>query len=1511
MDTGNNSQSVIDEQVFKAIHPGGDLEPSDLPLTGPSEGHILTVLGRSKDILELEFYNPENKNSLKYHVRPVVVKNLHVPFILSRRDLKALRAVVDCDTDEVLFKTNSGPFTIKLTHLPGHSFDLPVDSDLTVPPNSEMVAKIQIDPKRAKNYKNKHVVFQPNVDLDNVLGLICPASISTIKKSNPNVYIRFCNFNSHPVTLKKGRILGDLEILGHEGFTWSNTIGLIDSDKEIETKIIKRSELYKRLWEDLDFSNDKCALSYKEKQEIIRLLAFHRDALALNPEDVGSVKNFQVHIDTGDTEPIRMKTRPLPPFLLEALRKQLRKWLDQRVIEPADGPWGFPIVPVKKKGPHADSYRFAVDYRLLNLASRKTARPVANMQTKLSLLRSDPQKPYTYFCCLDISEAYHALEIAPDSQDKTAIVTPDGLFRFKKLPFGLASAPMEFQSLVQLIEQGLADKNVDLARSILMYFDDVIIGAHSFDDLVAKLDLFVSEIKALGLRLAPKKCKIGFKELKWLGHTINAQGISPDFDRVSVLENWPPPVNLTQARGIFGLANYFKRFIRHFSAKTHHIRQCLKSKKIELEGFHWTPSCEREFQNLLNELKGPNILGHPDFSENSSPFILSVDSSSLGIGSILSQEQNVLNPVTNKIETREVLIAYGSRALKDGESSLSSFCLELSGLVTSIHHFKYYLLGRAFKVRTDHRGLSWIMTTQNPNLPSKVFRWQQALADYDFTIEYVSAAKMSGPDSLSRKGYKEGDAGNMECIDAPMNKREPLWHSDFDSEQARIRTDDEFWLAVVQKRFRDSNDRILPSTQTVNVITRAQRAKIAQESNEFPEGEVASQMSNFEVGSVAPMSPQPPAHRVSTFDARNVAPMNLPPPAHQVSNFEAGTVAPMFPTPSEHGAKSLPANQVFSEPLAPSNKDTNDNLQDISLNVPNFPDETLYNEIELYNEIKKGFESDSTESQNFRDLYKKESEKITNFQRYLLKLQSEDICFIHIKECLNGNFKWPKDFEEIRQRLLQLFHVLKIGKDCEKTDLQKQQLMLVYLFRQQAHIFLNNHDILMIKKEVDNEIKTLFLIPFALRTIMINLFHSSSGTMHLGRYKTKHLCHNYFDFYNMNSEIDEFIDTCKLCIDGKKLTHKFNPGLGSTTTNPSDRLKRFAMDIMEFPVGTWGMKYLLTLMDIATSWLECYPLRKADSKSIITKLESEFLPRYNAGLIFIVDAGTEFGSKMMQKHISSNGCILYVSTSAWPNSLAVERCHRSIVSLIRIILIKNNWSKEKWVLCLPEVLRTIRHSPDSATLKSAYERCFGKRSTNKIDLVINPLVPIETDSLKPLDPYPDIDIENNFSISENNDKITVTNNKDKSTRSLIKMDKYFIQNVNNINEIIPDAEIYQLEKDLKTNQVRDRNKRNYEKGKVLFRPIKNELVDYLRPLDPDSKSSRKLAMYFHGPYLIKQVNDNLKTAIIVELNDKTLDPISKPKQVHIAYLRPSLVYSFKYRANLANQIPWENFENIA
>ena len=158
-------------------------------------------------------------------------------------------------------------------------------------------------------------------------------------------------------------------------------------------------------------------------------------------------------------------------------------------------------------------------------------------------------------------------------------------------------------------------------------------------------------------------------------------------------------------------------------------------------------------------------------------------------------------------------------------------------------------------------------------------------------------------------------------------------------------------------------------------------------------------------------------------------------------------------------------------------------------------------------------------------------------------------------------------------------------------------------------------------------------------------------------------------------------------------------------------------------------------------------MRKADSKSIINKLENEFFPRYNSGLIFIVDAGSEFTSNSMKQFMKSNGCLLYISCVNWPSSLAVERSHRTIVSLIRIILISKNWLKEKWPLCLNEVLKTMRHSPDSQTMNSPFQRCFGKESVNKLDLTISPLIPIETEYLKPLTPYPNTSqVENEFTI---------------------------------------------------------------------------------------------------------------------------------------------------------------------
>ena len=461
--------------------------------------------------------------------------------------------------------------------------------------------------------------------------------------------------------------------------------------------------------------------------------------------------------------------------------------------------------------------------------------------------------------------------------------------------------------------------------------------------------------------------------------------------------------------------------------------------------------------------------------------------------------------------------------------------------------------------------------------------------------------------------------------------------------------------------------------------------------------------------------------------------------------------------------------------------------------------------------------------------------------------------------------------------------------------------MLIWLFRNKELLFLDKFDILMMKKEYD-----LFVIPLSMRKSLIELFHASSGTFHLGKHRTKLLCDRYFTYYGLYHDISTHCATCKQCRDGKKLENRFDPGMGRTSTNVNERLKRFSIDIVNMPPGIRGLKYLLTIIDIATSWIEVYPLRSADSKQVLEKLETDFLPRYSQGLVFLVDGGSHFTSRLMKKKIEANGCMLYITTNYWPNSQVVERMHRTLVSLIPILLIDQKLSKEKWPLTLPEAVRTIRMAPDTATANSPYERVYGKPPVNRIDMAINPMTPLETEELKP---YPtQIEDENvNTLVIDQGDTIKV-NIKDGTNRTLHKVNnsgrEVLVQNIANIN-VIPPQEILQLKKDFNVNVKRISNKQNYEKRKDLYLPLVKELVDFYRPLDPDSKFSRKLAKYWDGPYIVHKVNPGEKSVEIKKFDVINFSPEDKIKRVHVAYLRPSLEFSFDTRAKLNDKAEWE------
>lgn len=144
-------------------------------------------------------------------------------------------------------------------------------------------------------------------------------------------------------------------------------------------------------------------------------------------------------------------------------------------------------------------------------------------------------------------------------REKTAFVTPDGLYEFKALPFGLCSAPATFQRMMDSVLAGLK------WQSCLVYLDDVVVFSTTFDQHLERLRLVLEAIRAADLTIKPEKCQFGFDELRFLGHVISAEGVRPDPEKTAAVARFPTPTDKKSVRRFLGLCAYYRRFVENFS----------------------------------------------------------------------------------------------------------------------------------------------------------------------------------------------------------------------------------------------------------------------------------------------------------------------------------------------------------------------------------------------------------------------------------------------------------------------------------------------------------------------------------------------------------------------------------------------------------------------------------------------------------------------------------------------------------------------------------------------------------------------------------------------------------------------------------------------------------------------------------------------------------------------------------------------------------------------------------
>ncbi len=165
--------------------------------------------------------------------------------------------------------------------------------------------------------------------------------------------------------------------------------------------------------------------------------------------------------------------------------KLLQDMLQKDIVERSNSPWASPIILVKKKD---GSTRFCVDYRKLNSVITKDAYPLPQINNALDTLHGS-----MWFTTLDLASRYRQIKVEKRDQHRTAFSTPNGLFEFKVMPFGLCNAPAIFQCLMHLVLAGLQ------WSSCLVYPDNIIILGKDFKSHLENLSLDLQRIKDAGL----------------------------------------------------------------------------------------------------------------------------------------------------------------------------------------------------------------------------------------------------------------------------------------------------------------------------------------------------------------------------------------------------------------------------------------------------------------------------------------------------------------------------------------------------------------------------------------------------------------------------------------------------------------------------------------------------------------------------------------------------------------------------------------------------------------------------------------------------------------------------------------------------------------------------------------------------------------------------------------------------------------------------------------------------
>lgn len=500
--------------------------------------------------------------------------------------------------------------------------------------------------------------------------------------------------------------------------------------------------------------------------------------------EMGLVKRIEeVHSAFGEhgtlkTEPVRIKlkdnatpyavqtARRVPIPLMSKVREELRRMEENGIIEEVTQPtdWCAPMVPVVKKN---GKVRICVDLKKLN-EQVKRERFILPTPEEITAELSGA----TVFSSLDAASGFFQIPLHSECSLLTTFITPFGRYCFRRLPFGITSAPEIFQRKMTETLQGL--------QGVSVYMDDIVVHGKDMEEHDFHLQKVLERVESAGLKLNKDKCKLRQEKLNFLGQVVDAAGVRPDPAKVQAIKELAAPENVHELKRILGMVNYLGKFVPNLSTVGQPLYELLRSKTA----WTWGPAQHTAFEKLKDLLMTSPVLV---FYDEKRPTAVSADASSYGLGGVLLQLHGQdWKPV-----------AYCSRRLTDAETRYAQIEKECLASVWACERFEKYLYGlESFELVTDHKPLVPLMNSKDlDSVPLRCQRLLMRLMRFKPVATYAPGKTLVVADTLSRSPLSHVEDGRdmhseVECYVAAVMDNVPATPQKMDSIRAATAADE-------------------------------------------------------------------------------------------------------------------------------------------------------------------------------------------------------------------------------------------------------------------------------------------------------------------------------------------------------------------------------------------------------------------------------------------------------------------------------------------------------------------------------------------------------------------------------------------------------------------------------------------------------------------------------------------------------------------------------------------------